>query len=162
MFVIDVGHEKIAMSEAVKLGIPVVGVVDTNNSVEGVDYVIPGNDDAIRAISLYVEAAANAVETGRLNIARISPDSEDEFVELDEKGTTAPRKPARAPAHKKAAKKVTVKKKAAGRRGEDDAAEETADLGESDAPAADGRASHPGTTARPDACRGTGHDYWIK
>jgi small subunit ribosomal protein S2 len=137
MFVVDVGHEKIAVSEAVKLGIPVVGVVDTNNSVEGIDYVIPGNDDAIRAISLYVENMANAVETGRLNIARISPDSEDEFVELDEKGAATPRKAARAPAHKKVAKKVTVKKKAAGRRGEDDAAEEMTGLGESDAPAAE-------------------------
>jgi len=101
-------------------------VVDTNNSVEGIDYVIPGNDDAIRAISLYVEGAANAVENGRLNIARISPDSEDEFVELDERGAAAPGKATRAPAHKKAAKKVTVKKKAAVRQGEDDAPEEPA------------------------------------
>jgi small subunit ribosomal protein S2 len=147
MFVIDVGYEKIAVSEAVKLGIPVVGVVDTNNSVEGIDYVIPGNDDAIRAISLYVEGAANAVETGRLNIARISPDTEDEFVELDEKGTTAPRKPARAPAHKKAARKVTVKKKAGGRRGEDDAAEESTDLGEADASAAEPEASRDDSAA---------------
>ena len=109
MFVVDVGYEKIAISEAVKLGIPVVGVVDTNNSVEGIDYVIPGNDDAIRAISLYVEGAANAVENGRMNIARISPDSEDEFVELDDKGAAAPGKATRAPAHKKTAKKVTVR-----------------------------------------------------
>jgi small subunit ribosomal protein S2 len=143
MFVVDVGYEKIAVSEAVKLGIPVVGVVDTNNSIEGIDYVIPGNDDAIRAISLYVEGAANAVENGRLNIARISPDSEDEFVELDEKGAATPRKATRAPAHKKAAKKVTVKKKAAGRQGEDDAAGETAApdqaaaTGETDASAAE-------------------------
>ncbi|MGB7934732.1 MAG: 30S ribosomal protein S2 [Gammaproteobacteria bacterium] len=126
MFVVDVGYEKIAVSEAVKLGIPVVGVVDTNNSVEGIDYVIPGNDDAIRAISLYVEGAANAIENGRLNIARISPDSEDEFIELDEKGAAAPGKATRAPVHKKAAKKVTVKKKAAVRPGEDNAPEEIA------------------------------------
>jgi small subunit ribosomal protein S2 len=65
MFVVDVGHEKIAVAEAVKLGIPVVGVVDTNNSPEGVDYIIPGNDDAIRAISLYVAGVANAVIEGR-------------------------------------------------------------------------------------------------
>ena len=65
LFVVDVGHEKIAVSEAVKLGIPVVGVVDTNNSPEGVDYVIPGNDDAIRSIELYVQGAANAVIEGR-------------------------------------------------------------------------------------------------
>jgi small subunit ribosomal protein S2 len=126
MFVVDVGYEKIAVSEAVKLGIPVVGVVDTNNSVEGVDYVIPGNDDAIRAIALYVENAANAVETGRLNIARISPDSEDEFVELDEKGAAPPRKPVRAPAQKKAAKKVTVRKKGTGRRSEEDSTDDIA------------------------------------
>jgi small subunit ribosomal protein S2 len=144
MFVVDVGYEKIAVSEAVKLGIPVVGVVDTNNSVEGIDYVIPGNDDAIRAINLYVEGAANAVEDGRLNIARISPDSEDEFVELDEKGAATPRKTNRAPAHKKAAKKVTVKKKAAARPGKDDAAgesvapEKPAAPGESDVAAAEG------------------------
>jgi small subunit ribosomal protein S2 len=136
MFVVDVGYEKIAVSEAVKLGIPVVGVVDTNNSVAGIDYVIPGNDDAIRAINLYVENVANAVETGRLNIARISPDSEDEFVELDEKGAATPRKAPRAPAQKKSAKKVTVKKKAAGRRGEVDGAGEVADSGESEAPGA--------------------------
>jgi small subunit ribosomal protein S2 len=114
MFVVDVGYEKIAISEAVKLGIPVVGVVDTNNPVEGVDYVIPGNDDAIRAIKLYVESAADAVETGRLSIARIATESEDEFVELDEGKRTAPKKAAKAPVRKKTAKKkVTVKKKAA-------------------------------------------------
>jgi len=144
MFVVDVGYEKIAVSEAVKLGIPVVGVVDTNNSVEGIDYVIPGNDDAIRAISLYVEGAANAIENGRLSIARLSPDSEDEFIELDDKGAAAPGKDARSPAHKKTAKKVTVKKKAATRPDEGDAieepaaAEEAAAGGETDASAAQG------------------------
>jgi small subunit ribosomal protein S2 len=144
MFVVDVGYEKIAVSEAVKLGIPVVGVVDTNNSVEGIDYIIPGNDDAIRAISLYVEGAANAVENGRLNIARLSPDSEDEFIELDEKGAAAPGKAHRAPPHKKSAKKVTVKKKATVRQGEGDApaeiaaADEAAAGGENDASATEG------------------------
>ena len=113
MFVVDVGYEKIAVSEAIKLGVPVVGVVDTNNSLQGIDYVIPGNDDAIRAIKLYVESAANAVENGRLNIARISGEAEDEFVELDEGGKTAPKK---APARKKTARKVAVKKKAAPRK----------------------------------------------
>jgi len=61
LFVIDVGHEKIAITEAKKLGIPVIGVVDTNNNPDGVDYVIPGNDDAIRAIRLYAQAAADAI-----------------------------------------------------------------------------------------------------
>ncbi|SRR6056297_179894 len=65
MFIVDVGFEKIAVAEATKLGIPVVGVVDTNNSPDGVDYVIPGNDDAIRAIHLYVSGAADAIKEGR-------------------------------------------------------------------------------------------------
>ena len=83
MFVVDVGYEKIAVKEARKLGIPVVGVVDTNNSLAGVDYVIPGNDDAIRAITLYVEAAADAVNTGKLSVAHAVAESQDEFVEVD-------------------------------------------------------------------------------
>jgi small subunit ribosomal protein S2 len=112
MFVIDVGYEKIAISEAAKLDIPVVGVVDTNNSITGVDYVIPGNDDAISAIKLYVSSAADAAESGRLDIARIAASSEDEFVELDEGSPAAPRKP-KAAARKKTASTVTVKKKAA-------------------------------------------------
>ena len=111
MFVVDVGHEKIAISEARKLGIPVVGIVDTNNSIEGVDYIIPGNDDAIRAIKLYVEAAANAVDTGKLSVAHAVADSTDEFVELDESGETKPARK-KAAAKKKTTKKVTVKKKA--------------------------------------------------
>ena len=65
LFVIDVGFEKIAISEAAKLGIPVVGVVDTNNSPDGVDYVFPGNDDAIRSIQLYVGGVADAIIDGR-------------------------------------------------------------------------------------------------
>ena len=70
LYVIDVGHEDIAIAEARKLGIPVVGVVDTNNSPEGIDYVIPGNDDAIRAIQLYVQGASAAVleEIGRAHV----------------------------------------------------------------------------------------------
>ncbi len=111
MFVVDVGHEKIAITEARKLGIPVVGVVDTNNSLDGVDYVIPGNDDAIRAIKLYVEAAADAAENGKLSVAHAMTDSKDEFVELDE-GAVAPGKKA-GTAAKKTAGKITVKKKPA-------------------------------------------------
>jgi small subunit ribosomal protein S2 len=130
MFVVDVGYEKIAVSEAVKLGVPVVGVVDTNNSLNGVDYVIPGNDDAIRAIKLYVESAADAVDNGRLNIARISAETEDEFIELEEGGRSA--RPKKAPARKKAARKVAVKARPAAAAQADEApAEETA------APAAD-------------------------
>ena len=65
LFIIDVGHEKIAVSEAMKLGIPVVAVVDTNNPTDGVDYIIPGNDDAIRSIELYITGAADAILEGR-------------------------------------------------------------------------------------------------
>ena len=65
LFIIDVGYEKIAVKEAAKLGIPIVAIVDTNNSVENVDYVIPGNDDAIKAIELYAAAAADAVLDGK-------------------------------------------------------------------------------------------------
>ena len=69
IFVIDVGYEKIAVQEANKLGIPVIGVVDTNNSLQGIDYVIPGNDDAIRAIQLYVSATSDAVNEGHVAAA---------------------------------------------------------------------------------------------
>jgi len=112
MFVVDVGHEDIAITEARKLGIPVVGVVDTNNSLEGIDYVIPGNDDAIRAIKLYVEAAADAAETGKLSVAHAMTDSTDEFVELDEAATGAPDRKA-GTAARKTSGKITVKKKPA-------------------------------------------------
>ena len=67
LFVIDVGYHKIAITEANKLGIPVIGIVDTNSSPEGVDYIIPGNDDAIRAIQLYMGAMADAIIRGRSN-----------------------------------------------------------------------------------------------
>jgi small subunit ribosomal protein S2 len=112
MFVVDVGHEKIAITEARKLGIPVVGIVDTNNSLEGIDYVIPGNDDAIRAIKLYVEAAADAAETGKLSVAHAMTDSTDEFVELDESVAAAADRKA-GTAARKTSGKITVKKKPA-------------------------------------------------
>ena len=76
LFIVDVGHEKIAVSEAVKLGIPVVGVVDTNNTPLGVDYVIPGNDDAIRSIELYVRGAADAILDGRMSAQLLLPGDE--------------------------------------------------------------------------------------
>jgi small subunit ribosomal protein S2 len=111
MLVVDVGYEKIAIKEARKLGIPVIGVVDTNNSLDGIDYVIPGNDDAIRAIKLYVEGAADAANTGKLSVAHAVADSSDEFVELDDESGAKPARKKAAP-KKKAAKKVTVKKAA--------------------------------------------------
>ena len=76
LFVIDVEHERIAITEANKLGIPVIGIVDTNSSPDGVDFVIPGNDDAIRAIKLYAAAMADAVLSGKGNAG-----AADEFVE---------------------------------------------------------------------------------
>ena len=82
LFVVDVQHEHIAVSEANKLGIPVFGVVDTNSDPAGVDYVIPGNDDAIRAIRLYVTAVADAVAQGQSEASLEV--SEDEFVEVDD------------------------------------------------------------------------------
>jgi len=82
MFIVDVGHEKIAVAEARKLGIPVVGIVDSNNSPENIDYVIPGNDDSIRAIQIYVQGVADAAEEGRSAMAQVGGTSEDEFVEV--------------------------------------------------------------------------------
>lgn len=81
LFVIDVDHERIAVQEANKLGIPVIGVVDTNSNPDGVDYVIPGNDDAIRAIELFVAAAADACLEGR-DYARTQGGDVDGFVEV--------------------------------------------------------------------------------
>ncbi len=83
IFVIDTGNEKIALQEAKNLGIPVIGVVDTNNDPRGVDYVIPGNDDAIRAISLYLSAAADAINEGKATITTAVEG--DDFVEAEEK-----------------------------------------------------------------------------
>jgi len=85
LFVIDVGHEQIAIHEAKKLGIPVVAVVDTNCSPDGIDYVIPGNDDAMRAILLYAGGVADSVLEGKASLPEV-PVGEDEFVELDEEG----------------------------------------------------------------------------
>lgn len=109
LFVVDVGHEKIAVREANKLGIPVIGVVDTNNSPDKVDYVIPGNDDAMRAIKLYVSGVADSVID-----AKPSMDvdvSDDSFVELDDKGEVVT--DANKAVKKKKKAKVAAKKKAA-------------------------------------------------
>jgi small subunit ribosomal protein S2 len=77
LFVIDVGHEEIAVNEANKLGIPVFGIVDTNNSPDGIDYIVPGNDDAIKAIRLYSQGIADAVIEGRAT-AVIQPEEIEE------------------------------------------------------------------------------------
>ena len=85
IFVIDVGYHKIAITEAKKLGIPVVAVVDTNHSPEGVDYVIPGNDDSSRAIRLYAQGIADAVIEGKNNLVQdIVAAVSDDFVEVQE------------------------------------------------------------------------------
>ena len=89
IFVIDVGYHKIAVAEAKKLGIPLIGVVDSNHSPEGIDYVIPGNDDSAKAVTLYARGIADAVLEGRANamddvVKAISAETSDEFVEVDE------------------------------------------------------------------------------
>ena len=86
MFVIDVGYHKIAVAEAKKLGIPVIGVVDSNHSPEGIDYVIPGNDDSSKAVALYARAVADAVLEGKANATSEVVQSAaggDEFVEVE-------------------------------------------------------------------------------
>lgn len=86
LFVIDVGYHKIAISEAGKLGIPVVGVVDTNHSPDGIAYMIPGNDDSSRAIRLYARGAADAILEGRSQVTQeiVQAAGGDEFVEVEE------------------------------------------------------------------------------
>ena len=88
LFVIDVGYHKIAITEAQKLGIPVVAVVDTNHSPDGVDYVIPGNDDSSRAIRLYARGVADAVLQGRSQARTeiVEAEGSEEFIELEEEG----------------------------------------------------------------------------
>jgi small subunit ribosomal protein S2 len=86
LFIVDVGYQKGAVTEANKLGIPVIGVVDTNNSPDGVTYVIPGNDDSSRAIRLYARGVADAVLEGRTQSVQeiVQTDSDEEFVEVEE------------------------------------------------------------------------------
>ncbi len=111
MFVVDVEHEDIAIREAKKLGIPVVAVVDTNCSPDGVDYIIPGNDDAMRAIDLYAALIADAVIEGRASLPEVVL-GEDEFVELDAEGNVKKTSDRRKKGAKKPARKPAVKKKA--------------------------------------------------
>jgi len=108
MFVIDIGHEDIAVAEARKLGIPVIAVVDSNNNPELVDYVIPGNDDAIRSVRLYAQLAADAILEGKASVPQVAGDK-DEFVELDAEGNPVDTDGEEAGAAKKVAKKTTKK-----------------------------------------------------
>jgi small subunit ribosomal protein S2 len=111
LFIIDVGYENIAVNEAVKLGLPVIGVVDSNNSPDGVDYVIPGNDDAIRSIKLYARGIGDAILDGRNSVAYLGDETDtDEFVELDESG--APVTADKGKADSKKIKKKPTRKKA--------------------------------------------------
>ncbi|WP_311220612.1 MULTISPECIES: 30S ribosomal protein S2 [unclassified Acidovorax] len=89
IFIIDVGFHKIAVAEAKKLGIPLIGVVDTNHSPEGIDYVIPGNDDSAKAVALYARGIADAIIEGRNNAVNdvakaVAKEGSDEFVEVEE------------------------------------------------------------------------------
>ena len=151
LFIIDVGHEKIAVAEAVKLGIPVVAVVDTNNPPDGVDYIIPGNDDAIRSIELYVAGAATAILEGReaaqLEVAAAVGSS----VDGESGGSGRPGRKKKAAARKKA--EVTTKKGASGQPPATEAAapatEADAPVAEADAPAAKPDASGNGAGGEP-------------
>ena len=114
LFIVDVEHENIAVREARKLSIPVVAVVDSNCSPDGVDYIIPGNDDAMRAITLYATLMADAVLDGRASLPQVVL-GEDEFVELDEDGKPkkaagrrkkTPQKPTAKVTRKAPAKKI--------------------------------------------------------
>jgi small subunit ribosomal protein S2 len=88
IFVIDVGYHKIAVAEAKKLGIPLIGVVDSNHNPEGIDYVIPGNDDSSKAVTLYARGIADAILEGRANavddvVKAVAAEGDDEFVEVE-------------------------------------------------------------------------------
>ncbi len=103
LFIIDIGHEQIALKEAQKLGIPVVAIVDTNYSPEGIDYPIPGNDDAIRSIDLYVRAAAEAILEGKAS-APVPIRGDEEYIELDEQGNPIPPAGAAKPERRRGAR----------------------------------------------------------
>ncbi|HMM57711.1 MAG: 30S ribosomal protein S2 [Xanthomonadales bacterium PRO7] len=118
LFVIDIGHEDIAVKEAKKLGIPVVAVVDTNYDPSLVDYAIPGNDDAIRAVQLYTRAIADSVLEGKAAAPITAATAKDEFVELDAEGNPIAKPAARErdDRRNKPAPRKPVAKKAAPRR----------------------------------------------
>jgi small subunit ribosomal protein S2 len=153
LFVVDVSHEDIAVKEARKLGIPVIAVVDTNCSPENIDYVIPGNDDAIRSIRLYAQLAAEAVLEGRASAPHV--DVDDEFVELDAEGNPIkrkaekPKKAAAKPTRKKVAKKVVARKVAVAAPIGEAAAETTAEEKAEAAPQAEAAAEE--APAEPEA-----------
>jgi small subunit ribosomal protein S2 len=131
VFLIDVGHEEIAVREAKKLGIPIVAVVDTNCSPDAIDYPIPGNDDAMRAIALYAEGIADAVLAGKASIPEV-PTGDDEFVELDETGKPKVEAKARRAPPKKRARVTKVRSKGRARPGDEAPAAESDDEAEAE------------------------------
>ncbi len=159
IFIIDVGHEEIAVKEAAKLGIPIVAVVDTNSSPDEIDYVVPGNDDAMSAIKLYAHGAAEAVLAGKASIPEV-PVGDDEFVELDEEGRPkvagARRAGTTAAGRKRPARKAVVRKKQsrlslAAVAPAVEPATESAAAETPEAPANDPAASEPAETATKDS-----------
>ncbi len=102
LFVIDVGYEKIAVQEAAKLGIPVVGIVDTNNSPDNIEYIVPGNDDSMRAIKLYTRMIADAVLDGKQSI--VTAAGEAELIEIDDEATPVVKSSVKITSKKAAAK----------------------------------------------------------
>ena len=163
IFIIDVGHEEIAVKEAAKLGIPIVAVVDTNSSPDEIDYVVPGNDDAMSAIKLYAHGAAEAVLAGKASIPEV-PVGDDEFVELDEEGrpkvagarragtTAAGRKrPARKPVVRKKQSRLSLATVAPAVEPATEPATESAAAETPEAPANDPAASEPAETATKDS-----------
>ena len=148
LFIVDVDHEDIAVREARKLGIPVVAVVDTNCSPDGIEYVIPGNDDAMKAIALYASLIADAVLDGKASLPAVVL-GEDEFVELDDEGK--PRRPSgkKKKVSGKPVKKATLRKKADVTRAA--AAKAADEVTPAKAPDAEEKAEEPAAKeARPD------------
>ena len=143
LFVVDVNHEDIAVKEATTLGIPVIAVVDTNCSPDGIAYVIPGNDDAMRAIQLYSSLMADAVLDGKASVPEANL-GDDEFVELDEDGKprkVSGKKPARG--KKKTTRRAAPKKPAADAAGDPAAPAEPAEAAAAPAEAAAAPAEAP-------------------
>lgn len=132
LFIIDVGFESIAVKEARKLDIPIVGVVDTNNRFDEVDYMIPGNDDAIRAIKLYTRAAADAILEGKASQPKVG--DEEEFVELDEEGRPKAEPAAEKPAPRKKVAPASKTEAAEHKTAEKEKAEAAAAIEEADSP----------------------------
>jgi small subunit ribosomal protein S2 len=129
VFIIDVGHEEIAVKEAGKLSIPVVAIVDTNCSPEGIDYPIPGNDDAMRAIQLYAQGIADAVIDGKASIPEV-PTGDDEFVELDEEGKPkVEQQKGKKPPTKKRARVTKIRSKTRSKAAPEEGGGEAADDG---------------------------------